>query len=272
MAQRSITRWIGYIAAPTAATAYGIHLGLTHLEAKYPSLPPEAAGSKALRTPSNPSTQRCAYTDIYAARIPLHALAARARPGTDTDSPPQSALEDAWARAVLGSTLLTTEASLAGLVTHGRYTPGDTGASPAGFTAAPETGAPRALLNGLLRVQREIGADADSNGLLVAWRMADAPRVFFERIARWGYPWRLVSGGRHEMSVSAPFAVQGGGVEVEVRFAAAHDYEVVDGEGEGDAQKILPAWTNRLHRGYARLILDCAAREVEGKRAFAVWE
>ncbi|KAJ5820316.1 hypothetical protein N7474_005907 [Penicillium riverlandense] len=47
---------------------------------------------------------------------------------------------------------------------------------------------------------------------------------------------------------------------VEVRFSTAHDYEVVSEEGE--YQKIIPQWTQRLHRGWARLILDMAAWEV----------
>lgn len=101
----------------------------------------------------------------------------------------------------------------------------------------------------------------DSNGLLVSWSMADDPRLFFEKIARWGYPWRLMSGGRHEMSVSEPFEVKGKGKLIEVKFSAAHDYEIIP--EEKDKQKITPEWTNRLHRGYARFVLDSAAREVE---------
>jgi hypothetical protein len=137
------------------------------------------------------------------------------------------------------------------------FTPGDTGSSEAGFS--PYNGSPRDLLNGVLTVQREPGTDKDSNGLLVSWRIPDEQRLFFEKIARWGYPWRLMSGGRHEMSVSEPFGVPGQGALVEVRFAASHDYEVVTGE---QVQKVIPAWTLRLHRGYARLILDRAVKEI----------
>jgi hypothetical protein len=92
--------------------------------------------------------------------------------------------------------------------------------------------------------------------------LPDAPRLFFEKIARWGYPWRLMSGVRHEMSVSEPFQ-RNAGMFVEVRFASAHDYEVVDAEGEREKQKIIPAWVLRLHRGYARFILDSAVRELQ---------
>lgn len=122
---------------------------------------------------------------------------------------------------------------------------------------------PRVLLNGVATIQRGIGADQDSNGLLISWKMPDEPRVFFEKMARWGYPWRLVSGGRHEMSVSEPFEVEGDGRKkfVEVRFSTVHDYEVVLEEGE--MQKVMPAWVLRLHRGFARLVLDVAVKEVQ---------
>ncbi|CAG8893843.1 unnamed protein product [Penicillium nalgiovense] len=65
------------------------------------------------------------------------------------------------------------------------------------------------------------------------------------------------------MSVSEPFQRNGQGIFVEVRFASAHDYEVVDAEGELEKQKIIPAWVLRLHRGYARFILDSAVRELQ---------
>lgn len=255
-------RTLSYIAIPTAATTYGIHLGLTHLEEKYPALP-ISAGSNALSTPKLPN-QRCAYTDIYAARIRLDALQSyipNPSPKEGEEKHLKRSLEEAWARAVLSSKPLSTEASIIGLLTSGSYSPGDTGQD--GFGPDSKTGTPRALLHGLFVVEREPSSAqsrSERNGLLVSWKMADNPRLFFEKIARWGYPWRLMSGGRHEMSVSEPFEVLDQGKVVEVRFSAAHDYEVV--AGEGDSQKILPEWTNRLHRGYARFVLDAAVKEV----------
>ncbi|KAL5044568.1 hypothetical protein BDW71DRAFT_98239 [Aspergillus fruticulosus] len=255
MPKQRLTRLLGYIAIPSIAAGYAIHQGLNHLENKYPELPP-AAGSKALSTPAKP-TQHCAYTDIYAARVPLSALQARTE---EPDSNDQTALEEAWARSLLSSRLLRAEASLIGLLVKGRYDPGDLGEN--GFAPGPGSNKPRVLLNGALTVRKQPGGK-ESNGLLVSWEMPDEPRLFFEKMARWGYPWRLMSGGRHEMSVSEPFSINGLGKMVEVRFSAAHDYEVVDGEGGLQQQKVLPAWAIRLHRGYARLILDMAAREVE---------
>lgn len=253
-------RIITYITIPTLATSYGIHLGLNHLEEKYPPLPPAAAGSVALRTPKN-ENQRCAYTDIYATRISLEALEAlipQSAHATDTNQ--KILLEEAWARAVLSSKPLRAESSIIGLLKSRTFAPDDVGET--GFGVDPETGAPHTLLHGLFTVEREPAQREGGNGLLVSWTMADSPRLFFENIARWGYPWRLMSGGRHEMSVSEPFEVKGQGRLVEVRFSAAHDYEIVSEEGK--RQKILPEWTNRLHRGYARVILDIAAKEVEG--------
>lgn len=72
------------------------------------------------------------------------------------------------------------------------------------------------------------------------------------KIARWGYPWRLMSGGRHELSVPEPFEEveddESQGPFVEVRFASAYDYEVVPEEGDLQHQKMIPGWTWRLHR------------------------
>ncbi|KXG46155.1 uncharacterized protein PGRI_050110 [Penicillium griseofulvum] len=255
MSRRSI-RLLGYTTVATGIASYGIHRGLSHLEEKYPELP-LAAGSKALNKPQK-NTQHCAYTNSYAAQIPLQALEARV-PSSKT--PTKTELEYAWARSVLGSKILRAEGSIIGLLTSFRLTPGDTGNSAEGFSPDETTGAPRLLLNGLMQVQRLPAADEDSNGLLVSAEMPDGPREFFEKIARWGYPWRLMSSLRHEMSVSEPFQMKGQGMFVEVRFTSAHDYEVVDEEGEN--QKTIPDWTLRVHRGFARFILDCTVRELQ---------
>ncbi|KAJ5710953.1 hypothetical protein N7488_005109 [Penicillium malachiteum] len=254
-------RLFTYLIIPSGLTVYGTHLGLSHLEKKYPNQP-LTTGSKALQTPSRPEMQHCPYTDIYAARVPLQSLIARRR--NENKAPSKADLEDAWARTIFGSRIMQTESSVVGLFKNGNYEPGDTGNTHEGFAPNKTTGQPRELVNGVMSVQREIGADDVSIGLLLLWTMADEPRVFFERISRWGYPWRLMSGGRHEISVSEPYRVDGESeLFVDVRFSAAHDYEAVPEEGVLMNQKILPEWTNRLHRGYARLILDLAARELQ---------
>ncbi|KAF3390627.1 hypothetical protein F1880_009115 [Penicillium rolfsii] len=256
MARRTITRLV-YIAAPVGATSYGIHRGLSHLEEKYPNLPASDNASKVLLVPRNPITQRCAYSDIFAARVPLPALEAQIRSPGKRD---HVALEEAWAQTVLGGRILRAEGSLIGLLTQRKFSPGDTGEHGLG---PREDGEPQELLNGVFYTQRTPGSDTEGQGLLVAWYMADEPRMFFEKIARLGYPWRLMSGGRHEMSVSAPYIVSGQGRVVDVRFSGAHDYEIV--EEEGVKQKTIPGWVMRLHAGYARLILDFAVRELMEK-------
>lgn len=277
MSKGRLSRYLGYVAVPTLAAGYSVHLGLTHLETKYPALSPESTGSKALREPAKPG-QHCAYTDIYAARVPLRALEVRARRHhengrvkNDTDA--KVSREEIWAQSLLSSLILRVEGSIIGIFARGEYSPGDLGEN--GFSPIPADAStdgqtrPRVLLNGVLTVQREPVSsrqDADSNGLLVSWTMADPPRLFFEKFARLGYPWRLMSGGRHEMSVSEPFDPEdkGSGHDklVDVRFATSHDYEIVEAEGGLEQQKLLPAWSMRMHRGYARLILDRAVREL----------
>ncbi|KAJ5335105.1 hypothetical protein N7452_007508 [Penicillium brevicompactum] len=252
-----ILRLVGYSTVATGIASYGIHRKLTELEEKYPELPP-STGSQALQTPQDPITQHCSYTNIYAATIPLAALQAR----IPSPKPPTTIeLENAWARSVFGSRVLRAEGLLIGLFTNLSLSPCDTGASEAGFSPY-ENGAPRLLLNGGLQVQRLPCADGDSNGLLVSMRLPDGPRVFFETIAAWGYPWRLMTCVRHEMSVSRVFEVEGEKF-VQVRFASAHDYEVFDVEGGLGQQKVLPGWSMRLHRGFARYVLDSTVEEVE---------
>lgn len=287
MSKSRLTRYLGFIAVPTLAAGYGVHLGLTHLETKYPALSPESAGSKALRIPAK-TGQHCAYTDIYAARVPLRALEARARRHRqhnknnivveNNNTNAKVSREEIWAQSLLSSLVFRVEGSIIGLFTNGKYSPGDLGED--GFSPIPadpneahgQKIQPRVLVNGVLTVQREpvsSSQDGDSNGLLVSWTMADPPRLFFEKIARLGYPWRLMSGGRHEMSVSEPFEVDDNGSGhdklVEVRFATSHDYEIVEAEGNLEQQKLLPRWSIRMHRGYARLILDRAVRELKSE-------
>lgn len=67
--------------------------------------------------------------------------------------------------------------------------------------------------------------------------------LFFEKLARWGYPFRLMSGGYHELYIE-PY-----GQYYRVYYASAHEYRNLD---DG---KVIPKWTQHCHRTYARLIL-----------------
>ncbi|KAJ5668335.1 uncharacterized protein N7477_006905 [Penicillium maclennaniae] len=138
----------------------------------------------------------------------------------------------------LNTPILRLECSLVSLFTEHTLTPGNTGNTESGFS--PKNGSPRGLLNGVLTVQREPGVDRDNNGLLISWKISNEPRLFFEKMPNGGI-------------------LPGQDTYVEVRFAACHDYAVVIGEV---VQKVVPAWTLRLHKGYARFILDQAVKEV----------
>ncbi|PLB52566.1 hypothetical protein P170DRAFT_434286 [Aspergillus steynii IBT 23096] len=259
------------LAVPPAAVAYGGHRYLTVLETKYPARPPSSSGSVALGIPSNPSTQHCAYVDIYSARVPLRALQARSKQlGLNQNPKTNAELSTAWAQALLGTQIFRAESAIIGLFSRGGFQAGDMGDTPGAFFPDPATGAPREIVNGALVVERPPVND-EPYGLLVSWKIPDGPRKFYEKISLWGYPWRLMSGGRHEMSVSEPFDGEGEekalGPFVEVRFASAHDYETFPSEGGLESQKQLPLWSGRLHRGYARFLLDAAVRDLEREKA-----
>ncbi len=179
--------------------------------------------------------QHTPYVDIYSTRVPVAGL----RPHSSQGGP--NSIEEAWARTFFESPTLRAEGQFVAFA----RSPGACGEH--GFHKGEK------LLNGLFEVRR---APAPGTPLLVNWKMTDEPVAFFTRIAAWGYPWRLMSGGRHEFPVGE---VDAEGM-VEVGFSAAHDYEVV--QEEGDAQKTIPQWTKRLHRAYAMWLLDERAEEV----------
>lgn len=266
MAARSRFRLLLALAVPPAVIVYGTHRYLSVLESKYPAKPP-SSGSAALGIPANPSTQHCAYVDIYSARVPLRALQARSkRLGLNSNPKTNAELSTAWAQVLLGTRVFRAESAVIGLFSKRSLELGDMGDTPGEFSPDPETGAPREIVNGVLVVERP-PMNGEPYGLLASWKIPDEPRKFFEKISLWGYPWRLMSGGRHEMSVSEPFDGEGEekalGPFVEVRFASAHDYETFASEGDLAHQKELPEWTGRLHRGYARFLLDVAVKELE---------
>ncbi|KAB8221191.1 hypothetical protein BDV33DRAFT_170868 [Aspergillus novoparasiticus] len=264
MAGRSPARLLFTLATPPLLVGYGAHVWLNSLEARYPPIAPDRSSTELLRTPANSTTQHVPHIDIYAARIRLRDL--QARTNHPTEKPTKQDLNIAWAQSLLNCSILRLEAKVIGLFSKGKFNPGDLGTTPAGFSPDPETGAPRELLNGAMTVIRQ---PVGNEPLLVKWEIPDGPRRFFETIARWGYPWRLMTGGRHEMSVEGPFDGEGDeeglGPFVEVRFASAHTYEIVPEEGGLLQQKTIPKWVGRLHRGYARFLLDTAVKElVEG--------
>ena len=223
-------------AAAIIPPAFLAYRTITRLEAKYPPCPPEESSTPALRTPANPPTQRTPYVDVYATRVPVRGLINRS-----SDNPPAS-LEEAWAHAFFQAKVLRATGRIMGPASSKQTDDGEHGFHKG-----------QRLLNDLFLVLRP---PASGSPLLVDWRLPDESVAFFRRIAAWGYPWRLMSGGRHEFAVG-PVDAEG---TVEVRFGSAHDYDRVVEEGE--AQKTIPEWVKRCHRAYARWLLEERAEEV----------
>lgn len=82
------------------------------------------------------------------------------------------------------------------------------------------------------------------NSTLQVWEWKNPTIVsFFEKLARWGYPFRMMNGGYHELYIE-PY-----GQSYRVYYSSAHEYrDLNDG-------KVIPKWTQHCHRTYARLIL-----------------
>ena len=227
---------------------------IRRLEKTYPSLSPELSSTPALRSPGIEGI-RTPHVDVYSAKVPLKGLLST----VSHDGAPQSqsaalgdsglSLEERWAGVFMQSRAMRLEGKMAGMGKLSQGALGENGFQPG-----------RDLLSGIMRVLRAPGAGTP---LLVEWRMPEHLPRFFEKLAAWGYPWRLMEGGRHEWTVGS-----GGGEagdEVEVRFASAHDYKVIAGEGgEG---KVIPKWVQTLHRAYARFLLDEAVKEVRTRAA-----
>ena len=245
---RSLLIGATLLVPPTAWT----YRKVKQLEAKYPPCNPETTITTASLSPAAARSSagyrlHSPEADVYSARVPARGLQTTTPDALKSSSPAPGSLEEAWARIFLESTLLRAEAQI---VARSRA-PGDCGEH--GFHKGQK------LLNALFEVQRP---PAQGEPLLLSWTMAEDAVGFFRRVARWGYPWRLMSGGRHELGVGA---VDEEGM-VDVRFSAVHDYEVV--EEEGARQKTIPEWVKRCHRLYAMWLLDERAEEVR-KRAKA---
>ncbi|EOD47279.1 hypothetical protein GTA08_BOTSDO10347 [Neofusicoccum parvum] len=227
----------------TVPPAYYVYTTINQLEAKYPRLHSEAASTVALRTPSFPVTHHTPHVDVYGGTVPVKVLQEQHGPDGRKLS-----LEEAWAKVFMQSPILRLEGRLFGGFSS---SPGDIGDH--GFHAKQK------LLNGGLEVVRPptepsalfLRSLSQPTPLLVKWTFPVQAVAFVRKAAiDWGYPWRFMSGGRHEFSVGQ--ANRNG--MVEVRFGTAHDYEYI--KDEGNNQKTIPQWTARLHRAYAMWLLD----------------
>lgn len=241
---------------------YYVYSTINRLEAKYPRLRPEAASTTALRTPAFPVTHHTPHVDIYGGKLPVRVLLEQHAPDGRKLS-----LEEAWAKLFFESPTLRLEGKLFGGFARG---PGDCGER--GFHPKQQ------LLHGAMEVIRAPSPPSSSAAasrflrlplaqpapLLVQWTFPPQVVGFVHKAAvDWAYPWRFMTGGRHEFAVGEP---DNDGL-VEVRFASAHDYERVNQEGH--KQKTIPEWTARLHRVYAMWLLDERIETLKKKAAEA---
>ncbi|GAA6030298.1 hypothetical protein JCM8097_009035 [Rhodosporidiobolus ruineniae] len=137
-----------------------------------------------------------------------------------------------------------------------------------------------------VREKDDTGAEQDVAlaRITVEWESPPGAVRFFERLARLGYPFRLMSGGRHTLEVKplfSPFPPANATTRpdhnqpsrrspdklVEVRFGCAHDYARTGGadgaDGADDDGKKIPAWVSWAHQMYARWLLDKAVSVME---------
>ncbi|KZW02831.1 hypothetical protein EXIGLDRAFT_744348 [Exidia glandulosa HHB12029] len=107
------------------------------------------------------------------------------------------------------------------------------------------------------------GTGSDAAGALLYWRFdrLTSPKVvdFVDKAAAWGYPFRFMVGGWHELIVEdLP-----GGDRVRITYVLTEVYDLHPlGKIEED-KKIVPKWTLDLHRDYARSMLKGVVAQIE---------
>lgn len=87
---------------------------------------------------------------------------------------------------------------------------------------------------------------------LLWWQWNNKKNVVsnFEKLASWGYPWRMMNGGYHELYIEPTDKDK----TFDVYFTCAHEYnDLKDG-------KVIPEWVQNLHRFYGRIILHLATK------------
>ncbi|CCE86242.1 Piso0_005901 [Millerozyma farinosa CBS 7064] len=90
-----------------------------------------------------------------------------------------------------------------------------------------------------------------------SWRWSDKSLLkFFESAASWGYPFRLMNGGYQELYIEKKPDSSG----YNVFYANSHEYnDLNDG-------KVIPQFTQSLHKTYARFILWSFVRSLNNER------
>ncbi|BGP41703.1 hypothetical protein JCM10449v2_005694 [Rhodotorula kratochvilovae] len=240
-------------------------LALARLEREVALVPPPL--NSPLRVPNDHPAQRVADIEHWVVRVPLRTLV---RAASSSSCPTMSmgeadlhALAHTWLQAYLCTPSVRLQARLMGEP-----------APPAEEGGARVFERGQLLVGGLLELTDVPAPSCSSADQCSSARDAvlharwHAPRelvAFFERAAAWGYPWRLLSGGRHSWEVallSSGGSTAGEEQEVELRFGCAHDYEPVGAKDGGDDGKKMPPLVLWAHRVFARVLVQQAVREV----------
>lgn len=84
------------------------------------------------------------------------------------------------------------------------------------------------------------------------WNKNSGIVPFFETLSSYGYPWRMMNGGLHEILIKKS---QNNPDEFEVWFSTTHEYN------DSRDGKVIPKWVQSLHRNYARVLLYLATEK-----------
>ncbi|KDQ49736.1 hypothetical protein JAAARDRAFT_82098 [Jaapia argillacea MUCL 33604] len=226
---------------------YYIYTESQRLASTYPALPPHLTNTRTFHFLAVPNDQKSQYSAEVCSSHPI--------------SGGEGVVEREMGQAFLGFISHETPRSIIRPPHKFTTQPGDTGSL--GF--APS----QPLLHSTLKVT---DPPSTLQPLTMIWQNPPSLIRFFEKVASWGYPFRLMSGGRHTLEVMMDDRSGGGGGEGEgewvLSFGCAHDYErinPVDGKEDG---KVVPEWVGWAHKTWARWLLDGVVKELMKRREF----
>ncbi|EJD49614.1 hypothetical protein AURDEDRAFT_182763 [Auricularia subglabra TFB-10046 SS5] len=116
---------------------------------------------------------------------------------------------------------------------------------------------------------RPAGAqETDAAGAVLYWRfdkLTDPKAIEIgDKIASYGYPWRFMVGGFHELIVEdVPERNERGEELVRITYALTEAYDLHPLGKKEDDKKTVPGWTLAFHRDYARSMLHETITQIE---------
>lgn len=117
---------------------------------------------------------------------------------------------------------------------------------------------------------RVANGPGDAAGAVLYWRFDQLtdPKLteVFDKMAQYGYPWRFMIGGFHELIVQdLPERNERGEELVRVTYALTEAYDLHPLGKKEEDKKTVPKWTLTFHRDYARSMLHGTIAQIEGK-------